>query len=123
MSCEIIRESKGIRCRYFDVVSKDEMDTISGVIRTDPSFSSIRYVIADFTAMTWWKVTAYEALILAYHDHSAYSKNPSVKIALVSTMDDVLSILNTYAKSPLMTFDVKVFTSMSAARGWLAAYP
>ena len=121
MSCEKIIEPDGIWCRYFGSVTNDEVDQIAESIRVDANLSAMRYVVSDFSAVTEWNVTAYDVLLIASHDHNAFHRNTTLKLALISATDDITSTLNRYLHAPIMTFDAKLFSSLSDARDWLAA--
>jgi hypothetical protein len=122
MAYSHIWEPHGVHLKIWGDTSGDEVDTAIDLIRRSPELPKLLYVISDFLEVNEFRVTNYQTLIVAAHDHWVKDLvNRQLKIALVGSKEEVLAAFQLYATSPLIqnTLDVRVFMDLDEARSWV----
>jgi hypothetical protein len=110
-------ENGGVYLRFWGWVSKEELQRPRQEIAGDSRGSQLRYDITDFSDVTKYDVTAFDALLLAAKDHYMSYQY----LAIITTNEGIKDLASKYAKSPLMTKrDVCIFSNLSDARSWVS---
>lgn len=113
-------EVDGVYMKFWGTTSGEEIDEAIDHIRNHPDLPRLKYAIADYLEVDEFRVTSYQTLLIAAHDHSISSANPHLKIALLGNNAQILETFRLYAESPLIkdTFTVRIFRDMDVARSW-----
>ncbi len=121
MSYEIIWESRGVIKRFFGHVTSQEMVQSVVEIEKDARFDTLRYCINDFLGITGISSSSRDVEEISIIDKGASLTNPRIKIAVVATSPEVISLANEYANSSLNSYPTKIFSSLDDAGSWIAA--
>jgi hypothetical protein len=119
MPYKIIWEPQGVIKYHFGVVTGIELMQAVVATEADERFDNIRYVINDFLDCTGLSVSGPEVEEIAAIDEAASINNPNIRIAVVTTLPEVVAIATQYGDSTMNAYPTRIFTSMDAARQWL----
>ena len=122
MTYSHVWEPEGVYMKFWGETSGQEIDEAIDHIRNHPDLPKLKFAIADYLDVDKFLVTRYQTLIIAAHDHWISKANANLKIALLGNKAEVLDAFSTYAESPVIsgTFEVRTFTDLADARGWVS---
>lgn len=109
----------GLIKSHFGQVAGREVLEANRRAEADFRFDSLRWVINDFSKCTEVSVTPAEVELISAIDRAAAKTNPSIRIAIVATHQEVVDASIAYANDSLTPFLTKVFNSIDDARLWL----
>lgn len=120
MGCELHWEARGVVKRYFGHVSSEQL--LEPVISTeaDVRFDRLRFVINDFLEAQSVAYTPADIEGIAAHDIGAASVNPDIKVAIVTTLPEVIELVQHYEKASTQAYPTRIFSTMAEARAWVA---
>ena len=121
MSYEIIWEPCGVIKRFFGHVTSHDLLQSVLEIEMDARFDELRYCINDFLGITGISSSPQDVEEIAVVDKGASLTNPRIKIAVVTTSPEVISLANEYANSSLNSYPTRIFSSRDEAGLWFAA--
>lgn len=121
MSYEIIWEPCGVIKRFFGHVTSHDLLQSVVEIEMDARFDELRYCINDFLGITGISSSPQDVEEISVVDKGASLTNPRIKIAVVTTSPEVISLANEYANSSLNSYPTRIFSSLDEAGSWLAA--
>lgn len=124
MACERMWEPEGVLARYSGAVSGDDLLECVRRIQADARFDDTRYVIHDLSAIDRHGIGEMTLSDVAVLHIGAAASSPNCRIVFV-TEDAVLAgKIETILTSPLMkSYEVRVESSLLAARDWIDAQP
>jgi hypothetical protein len=82
-------------------------------------FATVRHSIHDFTDCTRFTFTVREAQEIAARDSAAARRNPELRIAAVTTRQDVSAFVWTYIATDISRYPVIVLPTRAAGLEWL----
>lgn len=119
MAYELQWEARGVYKRFNGHVSFPEyarsQELVLGNVRSD----DIRYVSNDLLEVEGYAITTEEAEYLAAFNRGTSLSNPHLRVAYVTT--DLKIALLVKLVAPLLSFELKVFPTLAAARAWCDA--
>lgn len=120
MGCELHWEARGVVKRYFGHVDSEEL--LAPVISTeaDLRFEKLRFVINDFLEAQSVSYTPADIETIAAHDIGAASVNADIKVAVVTTLPDIIELAQHYEKVSTQAYPMRIFSTMAEARAWVA---
>lgn len=121
MGYELIWEPRGVVKRFTGKVS--DQDMLQSVVESevDRRFDSLRFVINDFLAIQDITTSVQVVEEISAMDSGAAFSNPRIKVAVVTTSIDVISLATAYINSPLNQYPTRIFSTMAEARTWTAS--
>ncbi len=124
MAYELDWEPEGVILTFSGNVSGREFIESVESIQSDFRFDDARYVIHDFSAMTSHSLSQdvlTEAAVLRF---GAYASNPNCRMVFV-TVDEGLAVLirKAPADAGIISYQTEIFSTLSAARDWVASQP
>lgn len=120
MAYKVIWEPKGVVIRFFDSVTKEDLDHYKNEIFSNPAFDTIRYQIFDTTDILEIKVRANDAVQGAYIDSASEKSNPRCKIAAVTTEEHVTALAGLYGYTlQAPGWEFQNFSTIDDARRWV----
>ena len=124
MACERMWEPEGVVARYSGAVSGDDLLECVRRIQADARFDDARYVIHDLSAIDRHGIGEMTLSDVAVLHIGAAASSPNCRIVFV-TEDAVLAgNIERILMSPLMqSYEVRVESSLLAARDWIDAQP
>lgn len=119
MSYDLRWEPHGVIKHFYGKVT--DQDMMQSVIETesDPRFDSLHYVINDFLECTAYAVSGNTVDQIAVIDRGASYTNSHIRIAVVSSAPEIISLATRYARSPVSAYETRVFPTLEEARAWL----
>lgn len=119
MSYDIRWEPRGVVKHFYGEVTDHDM--MHSVIETesDPRFDELRYVINDFLDCAACAVANKTVDKIAVADCGAAFTNPHIRIAVVTTAPEIVSLTVRYAQSPLNRYPTRLFATIEDAQAWL----
>lgn len=120
MSYEIIWEPRGVIKRFWGHVTSNDLVQSVVEIEMDARFDTLRYCINDFLGITGISSSQQDVEDISVIDKGASLTNPRIKIAVVATSPEVISLANEYANTSLNSYPTKIFSSLDDAGSWLA---
>ncbi len=119
MSFELCWERKGAVIRFSGVVSgRDALDATTAY-EADIRFDSLRFVIADYTAISACKAVPRDIEMVAAMDFGSRQTNARIRKAVVTTSAEVKAMAQHYQSNLESPMPVAVFATMQDARAWL----
>lgn len=122
MPIELVWDEVG-RGFVFDcvgVVSGQEMMAVNERIYESPHLDRMRYQIVDFTRTERLDLTGPQARAIGRSDAEASSRNPDVRVAIVTRQNVIRGMSRMYElSSPELRWEVKILESVEDARAWL----
>lgn len=89
-------------------------------VEGDERFDKIRYVLNDYLDVTGMDVSDFELNAIAAIDSVAAIYNRNIKIAQVTTRQDIIGLVTNYdEKLQDNTYETRVFSTVADARKWL----
>lgn len=106
--------------RYFyDVVSGEEVINANLELHGNPHFTELKYVINDFTETTEFDTCHADITKIVAFDKVASVSNKRLKIAIIVTLDSLLSWINIYFdKMKNQPYECKIFKNADDAYKW-----
>ena len=119
MSYELRWEANGVVKRFFGKVT--DFDMMQSVIDTesDPRFDAYRYVINNFLDCTSYAVSNKVVDEISAMDCGAAHTNPRIRIAVVTTAPEIVSLTARYAQSRVNRYPTRIFSTVEEAQAWL----
>lgn len=117
-------ESGGV-CKVFagNVNGQQVLDSITEV-EADDRFDQIHFVINDFLDVSSVSATEKEIARIAAIDRAASLSNPSLRIAIVTTSDEIRELASLYSKFMAgSAYETALFDTLKAARDWVTGEP
>jgi len=121
MSYELVWEPKGVVKRFFGHVTAKELFRAATDVEGDERFDQLRYVINDFLGITGFSFSSSHVDELAAIDHAAAKTNKRIKLAVIATDPGIIELATQYANSPMNSYPFRIFSTIAAARDWLAS--
>jgi len=119
MAYETHWEPSGIRFVFTGTVTDDDLIQSNKDVYDDPRFEDIRYQIADFRDMDEFAALSDTVRLIADMDREQASRNPDIKVAILSTSSLMKGLGRMYALSGAgEEWDVRVFDTEEEAREW-----
>ncbi len=122
MAYEVVREPRGVYCRFMGVASDDDLRQVNLAIVGDPGFESLEYQIADFTDADKLAFSSEAIRLAAATDRDSSMRNSKMRVAIVGPQKMLLGLANMYRAH----FDLKGgkweqghFDTLDEARAWL----
>jgi hypothetical protein len=120
MPYEINWESCSVCVRYSGAVTAQDIKLASMEVAADPRMAGIDHVICDFLGAHEVAISQYEALLVAANNHDATEGvGPRPRVAIVTDSKDAMHLALTYAESPLMEENARVFPRLAEAKAWV----
>lgn len=111
---------KGIRWKFFGIVTSAEALESNLAIYGDSRFDSIRYQIADFTEVEELRLDDKDLKKIAFLDKAAARSNPRISVAIIAPGEALQQILTDYAKYSHDTpWKTKLFETTKSAEDWI----
>ncbi len=121
MPYEITWEMRGVYRRYFGRLTDQEFVQAVREVEGSPRFYDIRYAILDFLDMEEFVIDDPSFIdVTAALNAAAAQDNPNIKVAVVAVSPVVLRLAEAYQAHRLTPFVTKAFSTVEAARVWLA---
>lgn len=121
MPYEITWEMRGVYRRYFGRLTDQEFVQAVREVEGSPRFYDIRYAILDFLGMEEFVIDDPSFIdVTAALNATAAQDNPNIKVAVVTVSPVVLRLAQAYQAHRLRPFATEVFSTVEAARVWLA---
>lgn len=121
MPYEITWELRGVYRRYFGRLTDQEFVQAVREVEGAPRFYDIRYAILDFLDMEEFVIDDQSLIdVTAALNAAAAQDNPNIKVAVVAVSPVVLRLAEAYQAHRLRPFVTEVFSTVEAARVWLA---
>jgi hypothetical protein len=119
MAYQILWQHHGVIKRHFgDVSGQDIVGAILDV-ESSPNFDTLRWVINDFLDCTSLTLndSAFETIVA--QDIGAHFVNPNIRIAIVATKPEVITLSQRYTDETADGYVTRIFSGMAEARAWL----
>lgn len=115
-------EESGLYRKFTNIINGDEILNSNLSIHGDARFNDITYVINDFTQISGFEINNSDITKIATFDNVASLSNNHLKIAVVATLDSLLSWINLYCdKMHGAPYECKIFTNTDDAYVWVSA--
>jgi hypothetical protein len=119
MPYKINWEPRGVLTQWWGHSTTAEMLKMQEHVHAHPNFDDIRYSIHDFTQCeSYCSPDEGDVDYSAAIDAAASVTNWQVKIAIVSTSDDVINIVSQYVETGISNYPVRFFPTLQDAREW-----
>jgi len=116
---ENIWEENGVYRKYYGELTWGSVIDAVEEVEGDARFDHIRYVLNDYFAVTSVNLSDYDLKKIAAIDSVASTYNKNIKIAQVTTRQDVIDVVSTYAdRLKEDSYKTGIFSSLSEARKW-----
>jgi hypothetical protein len=119
MPCKVEWPHDALCVRWTGTIDAAELVDLSAQIVADSRFDSVRWALHDFRACEGMTVTSPPMGKIAEIDLAAAITNPSLHIAVVTTMADVRTAFSVCVDSAINRFRIDFFDSIDAAQVWL----
>ena len=114
-------EPDGLYRKFIGEVSGDEILNSNFELHTDPNFSSIKYIINDFSEITGHSINFAHTKAYAITDRIVSNSKGKLKIALVVVHDELIALANNYSEHMKdAQFECDIFNSIKSARRWVS---
>ena len=118
MSFNLLWEERGAVKHFSGYVTAEEIQAATIRVEASERFDSCRYVINDFSACTGTSVNHDVIKEIAVVDGGAMWTNPHIRVAVVTTMPEIIEMAEAYASSPYHSYPTRIFSTMQEARIW-----
>ncbi len=118
MPFEITWEPNGIYKKFRGQVTATEFMKAIAALHGDSRFDSCRYSINDFLAVEGHNISELDVKKYAGFAIGAASTNPNIKVAVVTTDEQIIGLVNFYSAPGRSPFPLKVFASLAEAKEW-----
>lgn len=113
-------ESLGVYRKYSGLLTGKIIREAVEKVEGDHRFDTIRYVINDYLNVTDIKISEAELLAIAAIDSVASIYNKRIKIAQVTTRQDIIDLISNYDDElEDNTYETKTFSKLIDARKWI----
>lgn len=113
-------EETGIRWVFTGEVSDQDIISCCMEFYDDPKFLDIRYLMADYSAISNFNVNSDTIFDVAQMDKDASEKNPYIKVATIASSQLLKGITRMWELSGGTTvWESQLFDSEVSAREWL----
>jgi hypothetical protein len=119
MPYEIFWEARGVYKRFEGFVAVQDYLRSQESVLGDRRCDDIRYIINDFLGVEGYSVTSDDAEYSAVITRGASLSNPRIRIAYVTTDTKIILLIKLVSK--LSSFELKIFSTLAAAREWVDA--
>ena len=120
MPHETFWEQDGIYRKFTGQISGEEILSSNFDLQSDPRFLAIKYIINDFTDVTAHNIETNHTKVYAKTDDIASSSKGALKIALVVSRDDLMSLANQYKEEMKgKLFNCEIFNTLQDSRSWV----
>jgi hypothetical protein len=116
-----VKEPKGAYRKFSGHVSDEEFLQSIAEVHTDPDFDRMRYSISDFLAVQSHSVSMKSLKFAVAHGLGAAYTNARMKLAVVTTDQNILKLVDTYSDG--VQYQVNVFSTLADARRWIGDEP
>ena len=121
MDYQNVWEAEGVYRKYYGTLTGKIIREAVEKVEGDPRFDRIRYVLNDYLDNTDMNVTESELKAIAAIDSIASITNKNIKIAQVTTHQDIIDLVTRYDnRLEENTYQTRVFSNLADARQWLA---
>ncbi len=121
MPYEITWEKRGVYERHFGRLTDQEFVRAVREVESAPRFYDIRYAILDFLELEEFVIDDPSFIdVTAALNAAAAQANPNIKAAVITVSPVVLRLAEAYRAHRLRPFVTEVFSTVEAARVWLA---
>lgn len=114
-------EAKTVVTKWTGLVTGEELLAFIKTGHAHPDFDGLCYSLHDFTECTGTAFSHSSIEELAAMDSAGAISNPHIKVAVVATRPDVLSVVRDYIGTELSPYPVRVFPDAEEARSWLGS--
>jgi hypothetical protein len=121
MSFNILWEERGVVKHFNMQVTVEEVQVATLRVEASERFDSCRYVINDFSACTSIIVNHDVVKEIAIVDGAAMRTNPYIRVAVVTTMPEIIEMAEAYANSSYHSYPTRIFSALQEARHWAMA--
>ena len=120
MPYEIEWTKKGVRWKFFGIVTSEEALQSNLAIYGDSRFDTIRYQIADFSEVEELRLDEKDMKKIAFLDKAAARSNARISVAIIAPSVRAKQILADYAKYSYDTpWNTKLFETAEDAGNWI----
>lgn len=120
MDYQNVWEEEGVYRKYYGTLTGKIIREAVEKVEGDPRFDRIRYVLNDYLDNTDMNVTEYELKAIAAIDSVASISNKKIKIAQVTTRQDIIDLVTDYdSQLEENSYKTRVFSNLADARKWL----
>lgn len=113
-------ENDGLYRKFTDEVSAEEILTSNFEIHSLPEFSSINYIINDFSEISGYKINDVHTGIYARTDDIISETKGKLKIAIIAGNAEVISLAENYRQQMKnRQFSCEIFRTAEEAKKWV----
>jgi len=113
-------ETDGLYRKFIGEISAYEILESNIELHQDSNFSHIKYVINDFSEVTGHSIEVTHTRIYASTDRLISAYKEELKIALVVTQAELVTLANSYREQMLgEKFECQIFKTIEEARVWI----
>lgn len=117
---EEIWEERGLYWKFSGQATGDQI--LRALLKRDMDcrFRGMNYMIVDFTSVDEYSMSVADTLKIAEYDSELDGLAPGLRIAIVTTRDEIVEITEFYKQNTAGTsWEVKILPDLSAARNWI----
>ena len=118
MAYELMREARGIYCKYSGHCDLKELLQAFVSYSEQPDFETVRYALHDFSAIDDFSYTEDVMVDISAHTVGASLSNQKLVPAVIATDAQALAVLAHY--KALTKRHVELFSTLEEARKWAA---
>lgn len=112
--------SDGLIRAFTGTITGPEIIESNFEMHGDQRFDDINYVINDFSQVDECAVSEEEVQMLPIIDEVATNANDKLKIAIISTHDEITKLAKVYCEMMLQaTYDARLFDNFDDAQTWV----
>ncbi len=111
----------GIYRKFYDTLTVEDVMQENLLVLGDPRSDDLRYLIADFTAVTDSSITTKDAGDISLFDKPAAFSIKQLKIAFVVSGEAQQALVRLYELNAVdSNWEFEIFETIEAAREWVA---
>lgn len=119
MSYHIHWEPRGAIKYFTNTVSADDLLKSENEVLKHPDFASLKFVISVYLTALDITFSESDRIALRSIRSDAYQKNPSIKYAIVSEDERIISNIRDLVASGEVQYKTAIFTAYDEALGWV----
>lgn len=121
MTVEYSWEATGLYRHFTNKINGQEVLNDNLNLQGDSRFDDIKYVINDFTDIADFDFSDIDIQKISITDKVASISNPTIKIAIITTIESLLVWIELYCKSMEGSlYDCKIFDNSEDAYKWVS---
>ncbi|MBT4889281.1 MAG: hypothetical protein HON65_06985 [Rhodospirillales bacterium] len=120
MSYEIQYEDNGVYWRFYGDVIYNDLLAVNKDVWGSPKWGLLRYQIVDFLEAQAILISKEEAILIAHMDIASAKSTNEMRVACIADQQPIIEMCEVYKQTMTAEgWEVEIFNTLEAARGWI----